>query len=144
MTTLNPYLVFKGNCEEAFNFYRSVFGGNFTFIGRYKDVPEPDRQNFATEADEKIMHVTLPISAETILMGCDIIEADGQPTVIGNNFSLAIATDSREKADHLFQGLSIEGQIKMPMNQTFWGSYFGAFTDKFKINWTISFDSNNE
>ena len=144
MTTLNPYLVFKGNCEEAFNFYSSVFGENFKYIGRYKDMPQPDRQNFAAEADEKIMHVSLPISAETILMGCDIIEADGQPIVAGNNFSLSIITDSREKADQLFHGLSSGGKIKMPMNQTFWGSYFGVFTDKFEINWTISFDSTNE
>ena len=107
-------------------------------------MPQPDRQNFAAEADEKIMHVSLPISAETILMGCDIIEADGQPIVAGNNFSLSITTDSREKADQLFHGLSSGGQIKMPMNQTFWGSYFGVCTDKFEINWTISFDSANE
>ena len=128
MTTLNPYLVFKGNCEEAFNFYRSQFGEDFRYIGRYKDMPPPERQNFAAEADEKIMHVSLPISAETILMGCDIIEADRQ-SVAGNNFFLFITTDSREKADKLFQGLPGGGQIKMPMTQTFWGSYFGTFTD---------------
>ena len=141
MTTLNPYLAFKGNCEEAFNFYKSVFGGDFTYIGRYKDVPQPDRQNFALEADEKIMHVSLRISTETILMGCDTIEAYGQPIVQGNNFSLAITTDSRKKADQLFQGLSVEGQIKMPMNLTFWGSYYGICVDKFGINWKITFES---
>jgi len=143
MTIVNPYLVFKGNCEEAFNFYKSVFGGDFRYIGRYKDVPQTDRQTFALEADEKIMHVSLPISAETILMGCDIV-GDGQPVVEGTNFSLSVTTDSREEADRLFHGLSVGGQIKMPMNQTFWGSYFGMLTDKFGINWTMSFDSSNE
>ena len=140
MTTINPYLTFKGNCEVAFNFYKSVFGGEFRYIGRYKDVPQPHRQTFAVEADEKIMHVSLPISSETILMGCDTIEAYGEPVIEGNNFSLSITTDSREKADQLFNDLSVGGQIKMPMNQAFWGSYFGMLTDKFGINWTISFE----
>ena len=143
MTTVNPYLTFKGNCEEAFNFYRAVFGGDFGYIGRYKDVPQSDRQIFAQETDEKIMHVSLPISAETVLMGCDTVEAFGQSIVEGNNFTLSITTDSREKADRLFRELSAGGQIKMPMNQTFWGAYFGVLTDKFGINWTISFDSEN-
>ena len=141
MTILNPYLVFKGNCEEAFNFYRSVFNVNFRYIGRYKDMPQPDRQNFAPGADEKIMHVSLPISGETILMGCDIIETVGQPIVEGNNFSLSVTTDSQEEADRLFDGLSAGGQVKMPMTQTFWGAYFGTFTDKFGINWTLSFET---
>ena len=142
MTTVNPYLIFKGNCEEAFNFYRSVFGGNFRYMGRYKDVPQTNRQIFAKEADEKIMHVSLPISAETILMGCDIVETNEQPIVEGNNFSLSITTDSREEADRIFNALSVGAKIKMPMNQTFWGAYFGVLTDKFGINWTMSFDSN--
>jgi len=141
MTVLNPYLVFKGNCEEAFNFYRSVFGGEFRFMGRYKDLSQPDRKNFVLEEDEKIMHVSLPISTETVLMGCDIAGSDGQPIVAGNNFSLSLTTDSREEADRLFRELSAGGQIKMPMNQTFWGSYFGVLTDKFGIGWTMSFDS---
>jgi PhnB protein len=144
MTTLNPYLVFKGNCEEAFNFYKSVFGGDFRYIGRYKDMPRPDRQIFPPEAGEKIMHVSLPISKETILMGCDIAEVNGQAIVEGNNFSLSVTTDSREEADRLFHELSVGGQIKMPMNQTFWGSYFGTLSDKYGINWTVSFDSANE
>ena len=144
MTTLNPYLTFKGNCEEAFNFYKSVFGGDFGYIGRYKDVPQSDRPLFALETDEKIMHVSLPISTETVLMGCDTVEAFGQTIVEGNNFSLSITTDSQEKADRLFHELSAGGQIKLPMDQTFWGAYFGMLTDKFGINWTISFASGNE
>lgn len=126
MTTINPYLTFKGNCEEAFNFYKSVFGGDFQFIGRYKDVPETDRQNFATEGDEKIMHISLPISEQVILMGCDSSEAYGQETLFGSNISLTINTDSKTKADQLFTTLSVGGQIKMPMNETFWEPISGC------------------
>ena len=144
MTTINPYLVFKCNCEDAFNFYKSVFGGEFGYIGRYKNVPQTDRQIFPLEADEKIMHVSLPISTETILMGCDSMEAYGQSIVSENNFSLPITTDNQKEADQLFHELSAAGQIKMSMNKTFWGAYFGMATDKFGINWMISFETNNE
>jgi PhnB protein len=140
MTTVNPYLVFEGNCEDAFNFYRSAFRVEFRFMGRYKDIPKSDRHHFAPGTDEKIMHVSLPISAETILMGCDNAEHSGETTQRGNNFSLSVTTDSQEEADRLFEELSADGQIKMNMEETFWGSYFGVFTDKFGINWTISFD----
>ena len=141
MTKVNPYLTFNGNCEEAFRLYKSAFGREFLYIGRYKDVPPADRQTFQIENDDKIMHVTLPISNETILMGCDSPEASGQGIILGNNISVSISTDSKEEADRLFNKLSIGGQIKMSMNQTFWGAYFGVFTDRFGINWTISFDS---
>src|ERR1017187_1745730 len=104
MTTLNPYLFFNGNCEDAFNFYKSVFGTEFRYIGRYKDVPQKDKQIFH-EADEKIMHVSLPISTETTLMGCDITEMYKQAGTT-NNFSLYINTDTRDEADRLFDELS--------------------------------------
>jgi len=142
MTKVNPYLSFNGNCEEAFYFYKSAFGGEFLYIGRYKDVPPANQQTFQVENDEKIMHVTLPISKETNLMGCDSPEVSGQGFILGNNMCLSISTDSKGEADRLFSELSAGGQIKMLMNQTFWGSYFGVFTDKFGITWTISFDSN--
>jgi PhnB protein len=142
MTKLNAYITFNGNCEEAFNFYKSAFGGEFLYIGRYKDVPPTDRQIFPLENDEKIMHVTLPISKETVLMGCDSPEAHGQGTIFSNNISLSINTDSKEEADRLFNELSVGGQIKMSMSQTFWGAYFGMLTDRFGINWLISCDSN--
>lgn len=142
MPTLNPYLFFNGNCEDAFNFYKLVFGKDFKYIGRYKDVPQTDKQIFHEE-DEKIMHVSLPISAETILMGCDITEMYKQP-ISTNNFSLYISTESKEEADRLFDKLSINGQIGMAMSQTFWGSYYGILTDKFGIIWKITFNSNIE
>jgi len=142
MAKVNPYLTFNGNCEEAFCLYKSAFGREFLYIGRYKDVPPPDRQIFQVENEDRIMHVSLPISKETILMGCDSPEASGQEIILGNNICLSISTDSKEEADRLFKALSIGGQIKMSMNQTFWGAYFGVFTDRFGITWTISFDSN--
>jgi PhnB protein len=137
MTTVNPYITFRDNCEEAFNFYKSVFGGEFQFIGRYKDLQPTERKNFPNEGDEKIMHVSLPISKETILMGCDSSGASEQLT---SNISLSINTDSKENADRIFKGLSHGGQIKMPMTEAFWGAYFGLLTDKFGIQWTISSD----
>lgn len=142
MITLNPYLVFKDNCEDAFNFYKLVFGGDFLFMGRYKDVPQTERQSFPLEADEKIMHISLPIDTRTILMGCDSIAAYEQPT--GNNFYLYIMTGSQEEANRLFNELSAQGKIKMAMNQTFWSTYFGMLTDKFGINWMITFDPNKK
>lgn len=138
MTRLNPYLFFNGNCEEAFNFYKTVFRKEFKYLGRYKDVPNTDRQIFK-EHDEKIMHVTLPISDETTLMGSDNTEANSE-SVVNNSFALYINTDNRSEADRLFNELSVGGQIKVSMTETFWGSYYGIFKDRFGINWKITFD----
>ncbi len=140
MATLNPYIYFNGNCEEAFNFYKSVFQKEFTFIGRYKDVPQTDR-NIFQETDEKIMHVSLPISNETVLMGAD--NKEGYTELLTySNFSLIVHGTSKEEVDTLFGGLSEEGQIKVPLNQTFWGSYYGICIDKFGITWKVTIESN--
>lgn len=136
MTTLNPYIYFNGNCEDAFNFYKVVFRKEITYLGRYKDVPKTDRQ-FFQEMDEKIMHVTLPISTETSLMGSDNTEAYNE-SIAYTNFSLIIHTDNKEEADRLFNELSESGQIKVAMNLTFWGSYYGICVDKFGITWKIT------
>jgi len=141
MTTINPYLTFNGNCEAAFNFYKSVFGGEFPFMGRFKEMPPIENLPPVTAAEsERISHVSLPISKETILMGSDCFEAYGKGFKTGNNFSVSINTESKEEADRLFTGLSAGGQITMRMDKTFWGSYFGTFTDKFGIQWMVSFD----
>ena len=141
MTSVNAYLNFNGNCEQAFNFYKSVFGGDFNYIGRYKDMPADDgSQALSKEDGEKIMHVSLPISKETILMGSDSAGEWASDYKPGNNVSLSINTDSKAEADRLFNGLSSGGQVTMPMNKTFWGDYFGMFTDKFGINWMVSFN----
>ncbi|MEO7765775.1 MAG: VOC family protein [Ferruginibacter sp.] len=143
MATVNPYLVFDGKCEEAFTFYKSVFGGEFPFIGKYKDMPPTEGAPPLQEADkEKIMHVSLPISKETILMGSDHCEGSGQTTNTGNNFSISINADSQEEADKLFVGLSTGGKITLAMNKTFWGAYFGMLVDKFDIHWMVNFNQN--
>jgi PhnB protein len=137
MTTVNAYLTFEGNCEEAFNFYKSVFGGEFTYVGRFKEMPSENP--LPAEDAEKIMHMSLPIGT-TVLMGSDTAGEWGGQTIVGTNISLSINTDSKNEADRLFNGLSKGGKVTMPMDKTFWGSYFGMFLDKFGINWMISFD----
>ena len=144
MAAVNPYFTFNGTCEEAFTFYKSVFGGEFAMIGKMKDMPPMEGCPSVSEADgNRIMHVSLPISKETILMGSDTMDSFGPQVVAGNNFSISINTDSTEEADKLFAGLSAGGKVTMPMAKSFWGAYFGMFTDKFGINWMINFDENN-
>lgn len=142
MPTINAYLNFKGNTEEAFDFYKSVFGGEYSHIARYKDMPAQEGCASAPpELGEKILHVSLPISSETVLMASDVIDGFGPPVTFGNNISLSINVSSREEADRLFNGLSVGGNVFMPMGQAFWGAYFGSFADKFGIiNWLINFD----
>lgn len=140
MATTNIYLTFEGNCKAAFDFYKSVFGGDFPHVGKFGDMPETDGKKISEEDKEKIMHISLPISKETVLMGSDAGTDWGQGLTIGNNFSIAINADSREEADKLFNGLSEGGTITMPLQETFWGAYFGMFVDKFNINWMMNYD----
>ena len=139
MTSVNTYLTFNGNCEEAFNFYKSAFGGEFPYIARYKDMPPQEGTTTSPEDGEKIMHVSLQIG-NTVLMGSDTGGEWASYYKEGNNFSISINTDSKNEADRLFNTLSAGGTITMPMNSTFWGDYFGMFTDKFGINWMVSFN----
>mgnify|MGYP006282928851 CR=1 FL=1 len=140
MTAVNIYLNFDGTCEEAFTFYKSVFGGEFPYVGRFKDMPPQEGMPPLPEgAADKIMHISLPISKETMLMGSDTVSGFGPELKTGNNFAITASTDSREEADRIFNALSEGGQVTMAMNQTFWGDYFGMLTDKFGINWMISF-----
>ncbi len=141
MTTVNIYLSFNDNCLEAFNFYKSVFGGEFSYIGTFGEMPPQEGMPPLSESEKnKIMHIGLPISAETILMGSDVLENMGPKITQGNNFSISISPDSKEEADRLFAGLSSGGTVVMSMNQTFWGAYYGMFTDKFGINWMINME----
>lgn len=137
MLNVNPYLNFKGNTEEAFNFYKSVFGGEFTMLMRFKDTPEAG--NIPADARDQIMHVALPLGKNNVLMGTDAPESMGFGLKVGNNVHIAIQTESREEADNLFKGLSAGGNVQMPMADMFWGDYYGAFTDKFGIQWMIAF-----
>ncbi|MGV3630346.1 MAG: VOC family protein [Bacteroidota bacterium] len=138
MAQINPYLTFNGNCEDAFNFYKSVFGGDFTYIGRFKDMPSENPM--PEEAGNLIMHVSLPIGGDTSLFGSDSSEEFGQATKIGNNFSISINAESEEEAKQLFEKLSAGGKITMPIEKTFWGALFGMFTDKYDINWMVNYD----
>lgn len=140
MATVNTYITFNGFCEEAFLFYKSVFGGEFSYLGRFKDMPIPEGHTCPAGEADKIMHVSLPISKETSIMGSDSFESFGNETIYGNNFSLSLNTQSKEEADKLFSALSASGKITMPMENTFWNAYFGTFTDKFGINWMVNFD----
>lgn len=138
MTTVNPYFCFNGNCEEVFHFYKSVFGGEFRQIARFGDMPMPGQE--MSEADKKrIMHVALPISKETILMGSDSNPAMGDVT-FGKNISISVQVESKEEADKIFNGLSAGGKVTMPMGDVPWGAYFGMFDDKFNINWLVNYD----
>ncbi len=117
-----------------------LFGGEFLYIGRYKDIPQADRQLFPISSDEKIMHVSLQINTKTILMGCDSIETFEQSTTaLVNNFYLYISTNSQEEAYRIFNELSAEGKIIMPIDRTFWSTHYGMVTDKFGVHWKITF-----
>lgn len=144
MAAINPYLIFNGNCEEAFLFYKSVFGGEFPYIGKFKDMPSDAEgcESISKEDGERIMHVSLPIGS-SVLMGSDSNAASGD-VKFGGNFSVSINTESAAEADKLFNGLSAGGNAYMPMSKTFWGAYFGMFTDKFGINWMVNFDENEK
>src|SRR5688572_2481189 len=140
MATVNIYLTFNGNCEEAFKFYQSVFGGEIPYMGRFKDMPATEGYKLDTADAEKIMHVSLPISKETMLMGSDTGGEWASSYKQGNNFSISITTDTKEEADKLFNGLSTGGTVTMPLSKTFWSDNFGMLTDKFGINWMVSLE----
>ena len=138
MATLNSYLNFPGNTEEAFNFYKSVFGGDFAGgIFRFKDTPEADK--LSTSEREKVMHVGLPVGKGNMLMATDAMESMGHKLTTGNNFYLSLETESKEEADKLFKGLSAGGNVTMPLADAFWGAYFGMLTDKFGIQWMVNY-----
>ncbi len=138
MKSVNPYLNFPGNAEEAFNFYKNIFGGEFIGgINRYKDTPGTEK---LSESDrEKVMHVSLPLGKNNILMATDAMESMGFKLTYGNNFYLSIEAESKEEAGKLFKDLSEGGKVEMPIKDEFWGAYFGMLQDKFGIKWMISF-----
>jgi len=145
MTTVNIYLTFDGNCKEAFDFYKSVFGGDFQYVGTYGEMsPQEDIPAVRDNDRERIMHITLPISNETMLMGNDHLESFGSPIIPGNNFTIAIKSDTKEEADKLFNTLSEGGLVTLQMKETFWGSYYGMITDKFGIRWKMNVDLNEK
>lgn len=136
MAELSPYLSFADNCEEVFNFYKSVFGGEFLTLMRFGE----HQTECPSQADEshKIMHVALPIGKHTILMGSDM-PGNMEPPVNGTNFSITITPESKEEAQRIFDGLSAGGTVTMPLSKTFWAESFGMFIDKFGVSWMVNF-----
>lgn len=143
MEKLNPYLTFPGNCEEAFNFYKSVFGGDFLSLGRFSDLPSDGEEIIPEYKMNKIMHIALPIGYETVLLGRDLDEDWNSTVVTGNNVSLSICIRSKEDADRYFERLADNGKIIMQIGDVYWGSYYGMCTDRFGINWAVSFSRSN-
>ncbi|HET6226358.1 MAG TPA: VOC family protein [Bacteroidia bacterium] len=139
MPSLNPYLNFNGNTEDAFNFYKSVFGGEFAQLQRFKDVPS--EQPMPDIDAQKIMHVALPIGKDNVLMGSDTPK--GYQSIVGTNFSISVNAATEQETEKLFKGLSAGGKVTMPLEKTFWGAYFGMLTDKFGINWMVSTEQRN-
>jgi PhnB protein len=138
MALINPYIHFNGNAEEAFTFYKSVFGGAFEKIMRYKDLSSPEFPIAENDAN-RIMHITLPIGKSNALMGSDVLQVMGNVTENDNRNTISISADSREEADKLFNGLSAGGQIEMPISDGPLGSYFGMFADKYGVQWMLDF-----
>ena len=140
MAKINPYIHFNGNAEEALIFYKSVFGGEFTTVIRFKDMQgDPNSQLSESEAD-KIMHIALPIGISDILMASDVPQFMGKVNENENRSKISISTESKEEVDKLFNGLSEGGKIEIPISDSPWGSYFGMFRDKYGIEWMVDFD----
>jgi PhnB protein len=138
MAQINPHINFNGNAEEAFTFYKSVFGGEFAIILRFKDMSSPEFPVTENEAN-KIMHIALPIG-KNVLMANDVPESMGQTNENENRSKISISAENKEEADKLFNGLSVGGQIEVPIGDSPWGSYFGMFRDKYGIEWMVDFD----
>ncbi len=141
MALINPQINFNGNAEEAFHFYKSVFGGSFTKLIRFKDLANPGFLIYEQEVD-KVMYIELPIGPN-LLIGNDVPEILGRTNENENRSKISISTESKEEADHIFNGLSAEGQIEMPISNSPWGSYFGMFRDRYGIEWIVEFTPSN-
>lgn len=138
MVKVNTYLNFNGNTEEAFNFYKSVFGGEFSYFVRFNEMPMEGVQ-LSEEDRNKLMHVSLPVGEHFVLMGTDTLESLGQQLVQGNNLYLSIHPDSKDEADRIFNALSEGAEIEMPMADQVWGDYFGSLKDKFGTGWMVNY-----
>lgn len=139
MASINIYLNFPGNTEEAFHFYRSILGGEFSFLQRYSEIPDGDK--LPSEDQNKIMHISLPIGNHSILMGSDSLASVGQQVRVGNNFYVSLSVESESLAEEYFQKLSVGGKVEMPMQKMFWGDYFGMVVDQYGIQWMVSVES---
>jgi PhnB protein len=141
MAIINPHINFNGNAEEAFKFYQSVFGGEFTKVIRFKDMAS-DEFPIPEKEENKIMHIALSIGKSNQLMGNDVPEIMGKTNENENRSKIVVNTESKEEAANIFQGLSVGGQIEMPIEDSPWGTFFGMFRDKYGIEWMVEFDPN--
>lgn len=137
MKNIEPYLIFNGNCEEAFAFYESVFGVKMRFISRYKDLPDAEKANIPPADMNKILHTLLPVSDNVYIMGSD--SPVNRKITFGDNVSLTLNAESEEEAKYLFEKLSEEGNVTMPLQKTFWAELYAMITDKFGIHWMINY-----
>ena len=142
MATINPWINFNGNAEEAFTFYKSVFGGEFEKIVRFKDIASDDFK-VAEKEENKLMHIALPIGTSNVLIANDVPEFMGKVNENENRSKISVTTESKEEADRLFNGLSAGGKVEGPMGNSPWGTYFGMFRDKYGIEWIIEFSSHD-
>ncbi|MCY1527799.1 hypothetical protein D3C87_1725390 [compost metagenome] len=142
MPVINPHINFNGNAEEAFTFYQSVFGGAFAKVVRLKDISSAEFP-VAEKDEHKIMHIALPIGKNNMLMGNDVPEFMGKVNEQENRSKIAVSAESKEEADHIFNGLSAGGAVEMPIEDSPWGTYFGMFRDKYGIEWMVEFDPTN-
>ena len=140
MAQMNPYLNFDGKAEEAFTFYKSVFGGDFAGNGVMKMGDQPGCEGLSDEEKNRVMHVSLP-ACGGMLMASDIVPSMGHKLTVGNNNYISLGPDSREEADRLFNGLSAGGEVEMPMADQFWGDYFGSFKDEYGVCWMINYSA---
>ena len=141
MPVINPHINFNGNAEEAFDFYKSVFGGEFTKVVRFKDLASAEFP-VAEKEENKIMHIALPIGKINSLMGNDVPEILGKVNENENRSKIAVSTESKAEADRVFLGLSAGGSVEMPIDDSPWGTYFAMFRDKYGIEWMVEFDPN--
>ncbi|MDV6215470.1 VOC family protein [Mucilaginibacter sp. L3T2-6] len=141
MRTINPWINFNGNAEEAFTFYKSVFGGEFKKIVRFKDLASEEFP-VAEKEENKVMYIALPIGKNNVLIANDVPEVLGRVNENENRSKISVSAESREEAEKIFNGLSAGGEIEGPMGDGPWGTYFGCFRDKYGIEWIVEFDGN--
>ena len=138
MTKFNIYLNFAGRAEEAFSFYKSVFGGEFESLVRFKDMPMPG-VTIPKEDENKLMHIRLPVGKDDVLMASDVLASLGHRLTRGNNVHIMVQPDSKEEADRIFRALSAGGKVEMPIANQAWGDYYGGLRDKFGVEWMVNY-----
>lgn len=136
---VNPYLNFDGNAREAFEFYKSIFGGEFDSVQTFGEMPQQEGQQMSDEEKDLILYISLPIGDGQSLMASDISKASGMKLIVGNNNKVSLHPDSNEEGERLFKRLSEGGKVEMPYEKQFWGDYFGSFVDKFGVGWMINY-----